>query len=150
MPDNPWATHAAVFFLFLFHFTYIIGFGGIPYLYTTEIAPLHIRTTVISLSMSISWMFSIVITSITPIAFNSLGQRFFFIFAGLNVAMMPAIYYLFPETSGRSLEEMDEIFALSEDAFEAVRVAKRLPRRHCNNATLREAMVEIAITTKKV
>ncbi|KAJ5805254.1 hypothetical protein N7474_011141 [Penicillium riverlandense] len=150
MPGNPWATHAAVFFLFLFHFTYIIGFGGIPYLYTTEIAPLHIRTTVISLSMSISWMFGVVITSVTPIAFNSMGQRFFFIFAALNMAMVPAIYYLFPETSGRSLEEMDEIFALSESTFEAVKVAKRLPRRHCKNSTLREAMVEIAITTKKV
>ncbi|KAJ5604483.1 hypothetical protein N7510_009637 [Penicillium lagena] len=147
---KPWAAHAAVFFLFLFHFSYIIGFGAIPYLYTTEIAPLHIRTTVISFSMSISWMFSVVIATITPIAFNSLGQRFFFIFAGLNVAMIPTIYYLCPETSGRSLEEMDEIFVLSEGTLDAVKVAKRLPHRHCNNSALREAMVEIAITTKKV
>ncbi|KAJ6107871.1 hypothetical protein N7523_009194 [Penicillium sp. IBT 18751x] len=127
---NLWASHGAVFFLFLFHFSYIIGFGGIPYLFATEIAPLHLRTTINSMSISISWIFSILITNVTPLAFNLMGQRYFLVFAGLNVVMTPAIYYLFPETAGRSLEEMDEIFALSRGVLDVVHVAKKLPHRH--------------------
>lgn len=128
--NNTWTAHGAVFFLFLFHFSYIIGFGGIPYLFATEVSPLHLRTTINSISISISWVFSILITNVTPIAFKSMGQRYFLVFAALNAAMMPAIYYLFPETSGRSLEEMDEIFALSRGVRDVVRLAKRLPYRH--------------------
>lgn len=126
---NVWAARGAVFFLFLFHFTYILGFGGIPYLYATEVAPLHLRTTINSISISISWLFSIAIANVTPLAFNTMGQRYFLIFAGLNVAMTPAIYYLFPETSGRSLEEMDEIFSSSNGILDAVKWARTLPHR---------------------
>ncbi|KAJ5449174.1 Major facilitator superfamily domain general substrate transporter [Penicillium cf. griseofulvum] len=124
--DNPLAMRGAVFFIFLFHFSYIIGFGAIPYLYATEIAPLHLRTTINSFSISISWAISIILTSVTPIAFNSMGQTYFVIFAGFNAMMVPAIYYLFPETAGRSLEEMDKIFALSEGVLDAVKVARLL------------------------
>ncbi|KAJ5169371.1 Major facilitator superfamily domain general substrate transporter [Penicillium coprophilum] len=124
--DNPLAMRCAVFFIFLFHFSYIIGFGAIPYLYATEIAPLHLRTTINSFSISISWAVSIILTSVTPIAFNSMGQTYFVIFAGLNAMMIPIIYYLFPETAGRSLEEMDKIFALSRGVLDAVKVARLL------------------------
>lgn len=125
--NNPLAMRGAVFFIFLFHFTYIIGFGAIPYLYATEIAPLHLRTTINSFSISISWAVSILLTSVTPIAFNSMGQTYFVIFAGCNAMMVPIIYYLFPETAGRTLEEMDKIFALSKGYLDVVKVSRLLP-----------------------
>lgn len=117
----------AVFFIFLFHFSYIIGFGAIPYLYATEITPLHLRTTINSFSISMSWAVSILITLVTPIAFNGMGQTYFVIFAGCNAMMVPVIYYYFPETAGRSLEEMDKIFALSKGVRDCVKVARILP-----------------------
>ncbi|KAJ5725887.1 uncharacterized protein N7483_007244 [Penicillium malachiteum] len=125
--DNIKASHGAVFFLFLFHFCYIIGFGGIPYLYATEIAPLHLRSTINSVSISIGGAIGILIAQVTPIAFRAMGEYYFLVYAGLNAAMAPAIFFLFPETSGRSLEEIDDIFTLSENVFETVRVARRLP-----------------------
>ncbi|KAJ5176697.1 uncharacterized protein N7482_002574 [Penicillium canariense] len=127
------AAHGAVFFIFLFHFSYIIGFGGIPYLYASEISPMHLRSTITSISISISWAISILVANITPIAFNAMGQRYFLIFAGFNAAMIPAIFYFFPETSGRSLEEIDEIFALSNSLLDAVPTAKKLPPRQPHN-----------------
>ncbi|KAJ5289067.1 Major facilitator superfamily domain general substrate transporter [Penicillium angulare] len=129
--DDIKASHAAVFFLFLFHFTYILGFGGIPYLYASEIAPLHLRSTINSVSISISGAFSILIANMTPLAFNAMGQKYFLVFAGLNVAMTPVIYFYYPETSGRSLEEIDDIFTVSESALDAVRVARHLPSSPC-------------------
>ncbi|KAJ5689466.1 hypothetical protein N7462_003858 [Penicillium macrosclerotiorum] len=127
--NNLMAAHGAVFFIFLFHFTYIIGFGGIPYLYVTEIAPLHLRTTINSFSISVSWALSILVANVTPIAFNTMGQKFFLIFACFNTMIVPAVYYLFPETSGRSLEEIDEIFYLSKGILDPVPVARKLPHR---------------------
>ncbi|CAP98035.1 hypothetical protein E8E15_000815 [Penicillium rubens] len=138
--DNPLAMRGAVFFIFLFHFSYIIGFGAIPYLYAAEIAPLHLRTTINSFSISISWAVSILLTAFTPIAFNSMGQTYFVIFAGCNAMMIPVIYYLFPETAGRSLEEMDKIFALSRGVLDAVKVARFLQHGQSIDASLEKEL----------
>lgn len=40
----------------------------------------------------------------------------------------PAVYFLFPETNGRHLEEVDVIFTQSKSIFDTVSVAKKLPR----------------------
>lgn len=130
--DHIPAIHGAVAFIFLFHFSCVIGFGGIPYLYATEIAPLHLRATIFSVSVSITWIFSVLIANITPIALKNMGQKYFFIFAGFNAAIIPLVYYTFPETAGRTLEEMDEIFAASEGFLHPVRVAMHLtPAKSC-------------------
>lgn len=130
--------HAAVFFLFLFHFSYIIGFGGIPYLYATEVAPLHLRTTINSFSISMSWAFSILIANVTPIAFDKMGQKYFFIFAAFNATIVPFVYFLFPETSGRELEEIDEIFTISKGPLDVVKQARAMPKRDSNIDSVQE------------
>ena len=43
-----------------------------------------------------------------------------------------------PETAGRSLEEIDEIFAASKSIFDPVRVARKLPK----NKPLSEFLVD--------
>lgn len=56
-----------------------------------------------------------------------------------TISRVPCVYFFFPETSGRSLEEMDEIFAQVsgfKGAFDVVRVARELPRRYGRNGEL--------------
>ncbi|KAJ5742491.1 uncharacterized protein N7511_011510 [Penicillium nucicola] len=139
--ENPLAMRCAVFFIFLFHFSYIIGFGAIPYLYATEIAPLYLRTTINSFSISIFWVVSILITNVTPLAFNTTGQTYFVIFAGFNAAMVPIIYYMFPETAGRSLEEMVNISALSRSMFVVLKVARLLPHGQPDDLSIEKDQV---------
>lgn len=52
---------------------------------------------------------------------------------------MPIVYFFYPETAGRSLEEIDEIFAASKTVFDPVRVAKTLPRRRLSQFLAHEA-----------
>lgn len=40
------------------------------------------------------------------------------------------MYLFFPETAGRSLEEIDGIFVEANSILDAVQVAKRMPRTH--------------------
>ena len=37
------------------------------------------------------------------------------VFASLNAFIIPVVYFFFPETAGRSLEDMDVIFALAHN-----------------------------------
>ena len=52
------------------------------------------------------------------------------------------MYLFYPETVGRSLEEIDEIFAASKSIFDPVRVAKRLPRKHLEEFLVEEGKVD--------
>jgi hypothetical protein len=52
---------------------------------------------------------------ITPIAFTNIGYRTWIIFAATNLAIIPLIYFFYPETAFRSLEEVDVIFALADE-----------------------------------
>jgi MFS family permease len=128
--DNPAALKAAVFFLFLFYSIYVLGFLGIPFLYASEVAPTHLRAAVCGISTAVSWLFNYLVVEVTPIAFTNIGWKYFLVYCCLNATFVPLIYFFFPETSQRSLEEIDEIFESSTSIFDAVSVAKKLPRRH--------------------
>ena len=125
-PPTNAASNAAVAFMFIFHFSVNVGFGGIPFLYASEVAPLSLRTTITGISSAIWWGLSVLIALVTPIAFNAIEWKYFIIFAALNAGIIPVIYYIFPETAGLTLEDVDEVFITSSGVFDSVRVAKRM------------------------
>lgn len=47
---------------------------------------------------------------ITPIGLQNIGWRFWIVFTVFNAAFMPVIYFIYPETSNRSLEDLDLYF----------------------------------------
>lgn len=67
---------------------------------------------------------------ITPPAFANIGYQTYIIFAVINAAIVPSVYFFFPETAYRSLEEMDEIFHNTTNAFNVVKIANELPHRY--------------------
>lgn len=79
---------------------------------------------------------------VTPPAFANIGYQTYIIFAVINAFMVPSVYFFYPETAYRSLEEMDEIFQDSatgfKGAFDVVKVAKAKPRRYDKHGELLE------------
>lgn len=76
---------------------------------------------------------------ITPIAFDSISYNTYTIFAVINAFMVPSVYFFYPETAYRSLEEMDTIFHKAPGAkgwFGVVKVAREEPRRYGKNGEL--------------
>ena len=124
---NTGALVVAVVFVYVFEGVFSIGFSGLPYLYAAELAPLQHRAATSAISTATVWAFSFVIAEVTPIGFNAISYRYFIIFAVFNAAIGLAVYFCFPETKGRSLEEIDEIFLQSKSIFDPPRVARRLP-----------------------
>lgn len=48
----------------------------------------------------------------------------------LTLLPLGSRYFFYPETAGRSLEEIDAIFTESKSIFDTVGVARRMPRTH--------------------
>ncbi|EIN08312.1 sugar transporter STL1 [Punctularia strigosozonata HHB-11173 SS5] len=135
-PRNP-ATHhgpafAAAVFLFIFNTFFAVGWLGMTWLYPAEITPLSIRAAANGVSTAANWIFNFVIVLITPIAFATIFNKTYIIFAVINAAMFVSSYYIFPETAGRSLEEMSAIFEHASvwNPYDVVRIEKRTPRRY--------------------
>jgi hypothetical protein len=80
------------------------------WLYPAEIVPLKIRAPANALSTSANWIFNFLVVMVNPVAFNSIGYKTYIIFAVINAFIVPCVYFCYPETAYRSLEEMDNIF----------------------------------------
>lgn len=76
------------------------------------------------------------VVMVTPVAFASIGYKTYIIFAVINAFMVPCVYFFFPETAYRSLEEMDEIFHKTTGVFDVVQIANDMPHRYDKNGDL--------------
>ncbi|KAH4178021.1 hypothetical protein HBI26_080170 [Parastagonospora nodorum] len=110
------ARFASTVFLFVFSIFFAIGWQGMAWLYQVEIVPLRIRGPANALSTLGNWLINFIIVFITPIAFANIGYRTWIIFAVTNFAIVPLVYFFYPETAFRSLEEVDVIFVLADEA----------------------------------
>src|SRR3569833_481943 len=122
---------AGVVFLFVFNTVFAVGWLGMTWLYPAEIVPLRIRAPANALSTSANWIFNFMVVMVTPVAFNNIGWRTYVIFAVINAFMVPCVYFFYPETAYRSLEEMDTIFHKVQGwkgVFTVVKQAKLEPR----------------------
>ena len=95
------------------------------------------------------------VVMITPVAFSSIGYKTYIIFAVMyaflpaprayrlllttessNAFIFPVVYFFYPETAYRSLEEMDTIFHKCKSIFTVVGIANREPRRYGKDGEL--------------
>lgn len=98
------------------------------WLYPAEITNMSIRTQATGLSTSSNWISNFLIVMITPPAFQNLGYKTYVMFAVFNAAIIPCVWLFFPEPKGRSLEELDVIFASAHaDGISPVKRAKEMP-----------------------
>ena len=121
----------AAVFLFGFNTFFAIGWLGMTWLYPAEVTSLRIRIHANALSTCSNWLSNFLIVMITPPAFANLQWRTYLMFAVFNAAIIPSVWLFFPETSKRSLEEIDLYFAKSHaEGVNPVKMAKQMPRYH--------------------
>ncbi|KAH7924025.1 general substrate transporter [Leucogyrophana mollusca] len=111
--DNSASQVVSAVLLFVFNTFHAIGWLGMAWLYCAEIVGLKIRAPANALSTASNWTFNFVVVMITGPSFNNISWGTYIVFAALNACALPVIYFFFPETAGRSLEDMDVVFALA-------------------------------------
>lgn len=121
---------------------YFISFGAgwcaIPWLYPAEINSIGMRTKGAALASASDWLFNYFIVQLTPLGIHHLRWKFYVIFFILNAAFIPIVYLFYPETAGKSLEEIDLMFAGSEKKYFVVNVDSLLPNRFKRAAEIEE------------
>ena len=136
------ANTVAVVFVFMFDLFFPMGFLGQTFLYASEVAPLRHRVPITALANATQWLCQFVVAQVTPPGTANLGSHYWIIYAVLNASFVPIVYFFFPETNGRSLEEMDLIFKGSRGIFDVVRVAREMPRQEDESTRSAELSAE--------
>lgn len=129
IPGDLEPAKGAAFGLFAFIATFGATWLPLPWLYPAEISPIKTRAKANALSTCTNWTFNFLIVMVTPIMVRDIKWGTYLFFAVLNGLFVPIIWFFYPETAGRSLEEIDLIFAKGfVENMSYVRAAEELPR----------------------
>ncbi|RXK41078.1 monosaccharide transporter [Tremella mesenterica] len=101
----------AAFGLYLFIAVFGATWLPLPWLYPAELNSMAVRTEANAISTMTNWLSNFLVVQVLPTMTASIGSYTFLIFAIANVIFLPFIFYLYPDTTGRSLEEIDIIHA---------------------------------------
>ncbi|THH33667.1 hypothetical protein EUX98_g530 [Antrodiella citrinella] len=108
--DNSAAQIVSAVLLFVFNSFFAVGWLGMTWLYPAEIVGLRIRAPANAFSTASNWIFNFMVVMVTGPSFNNISWG---TYIALNAFIIPVVYFFFPETAGRSLEDMDVVFALA-------------------------------------
>lgn len=95
---------------YLFVASYAPTWGPISWIYPPELFPLRLRSKGVSLATSGNWAFNTALGLFTPEAFEHIMWKTYILFGVFNTVMFFHVYFLFPETAGKTLEETEAMF----------------------------------------
>lgn len=114
-------------------FLFIIFFGmamlPLPWIYPPEVASMRVRAATNALSTMCNWLTNFAVVMFTPVFIQTSQWGTYFFFFLMNLLYIPVVFFFYPETAGRSLEEIDVIFAKAHMEHKwPWRVAANLPK----------------------
>lgn len=101
---------AVVPMLFLFCAAYDFAYMPLFIAYPAEILPFQLRAKGLAITLTTDSLACFFNQYVNPVAFGVLQWRYFSIYVGCLVFFIGVVYFLFPETQGKSLEEVARIF----------------------------------------
>mgnify|MGYP001103821759 CR=1 FL=1 len=102
-----WSGMAMPIFLFMFIASHAIGQGTVIWVFISEIFPNHLRGTGQSFGSSVHWILAAIVPSLIPVLFSTIGPGVVFaFFAFMMVLQLLFVFFMMPETKGKSLEEL--------------------------------------------
>lgn len=106
----------AVVFIFLYYVFYGTSLLSIPYIYPAEINSQRMRNIGTSFATTINWLFVYVVVVVTPTAIENIQWRYYMLYAIFNFCFIPVIWNFYIETANLSLEQVDRLFELKNEA----------------------------------
>ncbi|CUS11497.1 unnamed protein product [Tuber aestivum] len=108
--DVHYTPRMVVIFVVIYNAFFGYSWGPVPWLYPPEIMPLSIRAKGASLSTATNWAFNWLVGEMTPILQDWIKWRLYLVHAFFCAVSFVLVYFVYPETKGVQLEDMDAIF----------------------------------------
>jgi len=115
VPEESWQIHgppakAVIACTYLFVASFAPTWGPVSWIYPPELYPLRLRGKAVALTTSANWIFNFALSYFVPPAFENIKWKTYIIFGVFCTVMTIHVFFFFPETAGKTLEEVEEIF----------------------------------------
>ncbi|ODV93279.1 hypothetical protein PACTADRAFT_51892 [Pachysolen tannophilus NRRL Y-2460] len=124
---NNTASKAIIACSYLFVASFAPTWGPGVWVYCSEIFPNRQRAKANGLCTSLNWIFNFALGMFVPTAFHNISWKTYIIFGVLCVAMFFNVLFFFPETQGKTLEEIDKMWQDNIPAWRTRRYVPELP-----------------------
>jgi hypothetical protein len=120
-PISQVSTVVTVVAMFIYVIAYSVGYGPGAWVVMLEVLPMQIRAK----GLSLCTFLNRVIATLLSGSFLSLVRYmryagYFWLFSALTLGCVVYVYYLIPETRGRSLEDMSAVFAVKGSGTDSI------------------------------
>ncbi|CAK5266888.1 unnamed protein product [Mycena citricolor] len=109
--NNNAAHYIFILTTWVFNFFFSACIGPLSWAYPAEIYSTRTRAKATAITSSASWISNFMIAQVTSPAFQSIGWKYYLVFAICGHTNALFVWAFYPETTGRRLEEMDTLFA---------------------------------------
>ncbi|KAJ5155774.1 hypothetical protein N7492_008577 [Penicillium capsulatum] len=117
-PDGQRTAHSigGVVFLFIVSIAFSVSFGPCSWVYMAEVMPMQIRGKGNAFAVAMgNWAVGTLWNQVSPVALGQMQWRFYYVFVAWNLCVsLPVIYFFFPETKQKTLEEIDLLFGRAQ------------------------------------
>ncbi|MCJ1285503.1 hypothetical protein MMC26_004843 [Xylographa opegraphella] len=125
------ASAASIAFIYIFGVTFAIAYTSMQPIYPGEVLTNDMRAKGMGVFQLTSGASGFVNTFAAPVALSNIGYWFYVFFVFFDLFEFAFIYFLFVETKGRTLEELDEVFEAKNPrkaSTKLVAARRRTPR----------------------
>ncbi|KAH7407194.1 quinate permease [Cadophora sp. MPI-SDFR-AT-0126] len=132
--SSDWSKHVAagwvaVVFVWFYIINFAYSWGPGSWILIAEIFPISIRAKGTSIGASANWMNNFIIAFVTPPMLSGISYGTYLFFAFWSAAGGVFVWLCIPETKGKTLEEMDQVFGshtAEEELEEFAKVQERV------------------------
>jgi len=143
---HPGAGKAVIACCYLFVASFAPTWGPGMWTYISEIFPMRQRAVANGLCTAADWIFNFAIGMFTPSAFANITWETYIVFGVFCFVMTIHVFLLFPETKGKTLEEITQIWDEKIPAWRSASFQPRLPsvieKKFGHDEHLRETPLE--------
>lgn len=102
-------------------FLFVAVYGGtvapISWVYPPELFPLRLRGKAASVATASNWLFNFALSWFVPPAFVNIKWKVYIVFGTFCIVAAIHFFLCWPETAGKTLEQVDEIFESNTKAW---------------------------------
>jgi len=108
----PQAGYIIILAICFFVVNFAFSWGPICWLYPSEIFPMGVRAKAVSLATLANWIMNVLVAERVPGLLTVLSaEGLFMVFGICGLGCFAFVYYFVPETKGKSLEEIDQMWS---------------------------------------
>ncbi|KXJ95313.1 general substrate transporter [Microdochium bolleyi] len=102
--------YGVIAFCYLLIIVYALTLAPVAWIYAAEVWSLGTRATGMAMAATANWVFNFALGMFTPEGFVNIKWRIFVIFGVLCLAAAAQAFLTYPETCGKTLEEIEGMF----------------------------------------